>query len=233
MRKKRNKSIGILGGMGPDASIYFYKILIEKARRDFSVVKNEDYPDIILHSIPVPDFIIDQNRVDEALTLLKESTKHIAPFCSVLSIACNTAHLLLDELQSITDTPFISMIDEVVKSVYQAGYKRVGLLATPTTFRSRLYQNAFDRLNGAKVFVPIPSEIEELGSIVMATVGGDFSKTSVRVKAIADNLVTQGVEVIILGCTELPLVFPKNYRIPIISSLYTLATPCLHHYYQR
>ena len=233
MEKNLKKSIGVLGGMGPDASAYFYKILIDKARSNFHAVKNEDYPDIILHSVPVPDFITNQKHINKALSMLKESVKHIAPFCSVVGIACNTAHLLLDELQSIIDTPFISIIEETAKYIKKSGYKQIGLLATPTTFRLNLYQKAFKN-NGVRIFIPESSEIDELGKIVNAIVSGNFSKTTTsHIKKIADNLISRGAKAIVLGCTELPIIFPSNYQVPVVNSLDVLANRLLAYYYGR
>lgn len=57
-------------------------------------------------------------------------------------ISCNTAHILLDTLQSVSKVPFISMIDEIVKEVRRCGIKKVGLLASPTTFESGIFQKA-------------------------------------------------------------------------------------------
>lgn len=226
----RKKSIGILGGMGPDASAYFYELMIQKSRSDFHAVNNDDYPDIILHSVPVPDFISNQKYVKEALQMLQESTRHIAPFCSVMGIACNTAHLLLSNLQSETNVPFVSMIEETAKYLNKSGYKQIGLLATPITFQTKLYQKAL-YMNGVTVLTPDASGITELGHIVNSIVSGEFSESGAKTIKIADTLVARGAEAIVLGCTELPLVFSANYKRPIISSLDVLATSLLTQYY--
>lgn len=231
MAQKQNKTIGILGGMGPDATAYFYRLIIEKSRSDFGALHNDDYPNILIHSIPVPDFISNQEHLSEALTILEDSTANISNNCSIMCIACNTAHILIDKLQLKTKTPFISMVEETAKFINKSGYKKVGLLATPTTFQTELYQNAIN-INGAKVITPEPEEISELGIIVNDIIEGKFNQSKARIIAIADKLVSQGAQAIVLGCTELPLIFPKKYKIPVISSLEVLANSLLNYYYK-
>lgn len=229
--KKNKKSVGILGGMGPDASAQLYKIMIELARTKYNARENQDYPDILLHSVPVPDFITNKENVTEALKMLQKSVQQLGPLCEVLGIACNTAHLLLRELQSQTNTPFVSMIESTAEKVVMEGYEKIGLLATPTTFKSKLYQQALEK-HPVKVITPTDDQTNKLGDIVQAILAGDFEKSPKRLSAIADKLVDQGAEVVILGCTELPLVFPREYRIPVVSSLDVLADTLLGIYYR-
>lgn len=225
------KSIGILGGMGPDASVQLYQIMIELARSKFKAQENQDYPDIIIHSVPVPDFITNKQNVPVALAMLQKSVRQLGPTCGVFGIACNTAHLLLNDLRPQTDTPFISMIESTAKKVVNDGFKKIGLLATPTTFRSQLYQNALQQYD-VQVITPDDAQIDELGEIVQAILAGDFNQSPQRLVAIADVLVKQGAEVIILGCTELPLVFPSEFSIPVVSSLDVLADTLLERFYR-
>lgn len=224
-----HKSIGILGGMGPDASAALYTLLIEKARTDFGATRNEDYPDILLHSIPVPDFITNKDNVPAALAMLQASVRGLTPLCSCFGIACNTAHLLLSELQSETTVPFVSMIDAVAKEVKKKGYKKVGLMATPTTFRSHLYQKSLQ--TDCQVITPSEAQVDELGAIVNEILAGGFATTQSRLVEIADSLRAQGSEAIVLGCTELPLVFPHTYELPVLSSLDALSTALLSVFY--
>lgn len=67
------KTIGLLGGMGPEASGYMYKKLIEMSVSDFGAKNNDQFPEIILCSVPVPDFISDYKNKQKALNMLKES----------------------------------------------------------------------------------------------------------------------------------------------------------------
>ena len=92
----RKKAIAILGGMGPEASAYLYRVLIESSIKHFRARNNDDFPEILLYSIPVPDFISSDINRSEALKMLKERVKQINSLSiSSLCLACNTAHVLL------------------------------------------------------------------------------------------------------------------------------------------
>lgn len=228
-----NKSIGIIGGMGPEASGYLYSLLIDKAIRDFGAKNNDDFPEIILYSVPVPDFISNNNKKSIALDMLLDRVLLLNQTnISCLTIACNTAHVLLPELQEVSNVPFISMIDEVVKTVKKVGLKKVGILATPSTIRSKLYQKALEKQG----IVSVQPEIKEfpiLERSIRNVVGEKVSKNdSQSLIVLADKLSREGVEGIILGCTELPLIFPSKYSLPIYNSVEILAQSLLQDYYK-
>ena len=73
----RKRPIAIIGGMGPEASVYIYNLLIKQSIDLFGAVNNEDFPEIIIHSMPVPDFISSDERQDEALEMLKKRVTEI------------------------------------------------------------------------------------------------------------------------------------------------------------
>ncbi len=75
MMKNTKKAVAVLGGMGPDASARLYQRMIELAREEFGAKENEDYPEIILHSIPLPDFITQENKQKQSLTMLAEKVR--------------------------------------------------------------------------------------------------------------------------------------------------------------
>lgn len=151
---------------------------------------------------------------------------------SCLSIACNTAHIFLPELEKVSKAPFVSMIDEVVQKVHQDNRKRVGLLGTPSTIRYRLYQEALDEYK-IETIVPTEKQIDELERVIRNVLGGRITEEDrFSLRAIADTLKAKGVDSIILGCTELPLVFPKKYSLPVYNCLEILAMALLKKYYE-
>ncbi|MDO8570343.1 MAG: aspartate/glutamate racemase family protein [Candidatus Daviesbacteria bacterium] len=138
---KNNKIIGILGGMGPQASAHLVKLLVDKSAKEFKAKNCEDFPEIILDSMPHPDFIASRQNSKIVVEMLKERIKNMEKMnVSVFALACNTAHIMLNLLKVASKTPFISMIDEVVKQVEGMEIKKIGLLASPTTFKSGLFQ---------------------------------------------------------------------------------------------
>ncbi|MBI4080475.1 MAG: amino acid racemase [Candidatus Levybacteria bacterium] len=220
----KGQAIGILGGMGPEASVYLYRLLIEKAISDFGAKNNDDFPEIILHSIPVPDFISSDARKAEALQMLEERVRFLNNTnISCLAIACNTAHLLLPQLKNVSTVPFISMIDEAISVVEKDGMQTVGILGTPSTIRSGLYQHALIE-KGIATVEPEEKMPPVLERVIRNVIKGDILRSDAdALVTIANELKKKGAEGIILGCTELPLVFPNKYSLPVYNSITILA----------
>lgn len=227
------QAIGIIGGMGPQASSYLYNLLIKKAVESFGAKHGDEFPEIIIHSIPVPDFISNKGNQKTALDMLKRRVQmlnHLELSC--LSIACNTAHLLLPDLQTISKTPFLSMIDEVVRVVSKKKIQRVGLLGTPSTIKSGLYHRLFEE-HGIAVVQPEENQISVLERIIRNVIAGKILQSDAKkLVLIAYYLQEKGAEGIVLGCTELPLIFPKKNQLPVFSSLEVLALALLRKYYK-
>lgn len=230
---KNRKAIAVLGGMGPEASSYMYNSLINLAVSDFGAKNNDQFPEIILHSIPVPDFISSDKDKEKALVMLKKRVRELNKLdISCISIACNTAHILLPDLQKISRVPFISMIDEVLNKVITQKHKKIGIMGTPSTLKYKLYQKPLEKA-GIKVLIPTGDQIKTLESVIRNVIAGKLLKSDTqKLQKIADFLKAQGAEAIILGCTELPLVFPKKYSLPILNSTLLLSEALLRNYYK-
>lgn len=231
---KSKKAICILGGIGPQASLYMCKLLIEMSVKHFGVKNNEDFPEIILDSIPIPGFIANDYEKGIALKILKQKVIQLNN-CNILhfGIACNTAHILLNDLQAVSKTPFLSMIEEVVKQVNKDKIKKVGLLASPSTIKYNLYQEALKAINVATM-VPSDKEQESFETIVKNILE---EKVTIRDRRklllVANSFKKRGAQGIILGCTELPLLFPSKYILPVYNSVEILAMALLRKYYKN
>lgn len=225
--------ITIFGGMGPQASARMYQLLIEKSMKH-PKSQPEIFPHIILRSLAVPDFISSQERQKEAKqSMAREATRANNDDPIAIAIACNTGHLFANVITSRCHAPFVSMIEEVAQSVGRAGVKKVGLLASPTTIRTRLYASELERRHIVCV-EPSPEQARELEKIIRAVLAGKATADhSAKLLAIAESLVEQGAEAVILGCTELPLVFPKDKtNIRAFDSLDIVAERLIEIYYQ-
>ncbi len=226
--KESNKAIVILGGMGPQASIRLVEILIDKSIRDFGAKNPDEFPEIILDSIPIPDFISEPDNMRMAFRMLKERIRLIDnPKISAFAIACNTAHQMFDDLQSQTKTEIVSIIGEVTDQVNRKKISKIGLLASPSTIKSGLFNGSFRQLN-IEVIQPTEMQQKSLGKIIRKVIRGEILQSDrISLLLIADSLKRQGAQGIILGCTELPLIFPKGFKIPIFDSLDILANALL------
>lgn len=229
---KNKGAIVILGGMGPEASAKMLEVMISMATREFGAKNGQDFPEIIVDSVPIPDFISSKKSIALASKMLKTRVKRLATLdISCFAIACNTAHIMLDTLASVSTAPFISMIDATTQEVKKSEIKSVGVLATPSTIESGLYQKALQKL-GIKIILPSNEQISAMESIIRKVIAGkNTSGNPKRLAQIADSLKARGAQAVILGCTELPLLFPKDFTLPVFDSIEILSRTLLGNFY--
>ncbi len=219
--------------MGPQASARLYEMLIENTQKYTPALVDADYPEIVLLNIPVPNFISDSTNMPEAIKMLINRTKILENAgCVVNGIACNTAHILLPELQAATQIPFISIPVLAANIIKKQDMKRVGLLATPTTLASALCDEVVAK--NTVIVRPAKSMVMEIEVYIYKQLNNNlsgedrFQFTQLVDKFTADN----DLEAIILGCTELPLIYQKSGRSQTIDTLELLALALLENYYE-
>jgi aspartate racemase len=227
------KKIGIIGGVGPQATSYLYSKIISFSQELYMADDNDDFPHLIIESVPIPDFISDKSKVDTALNILKGTIKGFqSSNVDRICIASNTVHILLNDLAKETNIPFISMIDLVSKKCSDYGYKKVGLLATPVLTGSGLYDDAL-RMLGIELVKPEPNELLIVESIIRGVLAGHIPEDKkASYIELMNKLYSTGAEGIILGCTELPLAF--DYKVlgkRAINSDEVLAEGIVNYYY--
>lgn len=230
---KNKGAIAILGGMGPEASAKMLEVLVSMAAREFGAINGQDFPEIIVDSVPVPDFISNQGNLDFAAKMLTNRVMRLEVlniFC--FAIACNTAHIMLADLSKASTVPFVSIIDSVVDSVKAKGITKVALLASPNTINARLYQDALGK-SDIETIIPNPNDLVVIENIIRKVIAGNSTKAdSRRLGKIAKLFVAKGAQGIILGCTELPLVFPRDFPSPVFDSIEILSRRLLTNFFK-
>ncbi len=219
------KTAGVLGGMGPDATVDFMAkvIALTDAGRDQDHVRM-----LVDHNPHVPnrqDAILgDGGDPGPALAAMAAGLQ--ASGADFLVIPCNTAYVFEDAILAATHIPLISIIGVSVAAVQDrapdAG--RVGLLATDGCLRSGIYQAGLEEA-GLAAELPSAGELEELMTLVKAIKGGRHTGDTARaMAALAEALVSRGAAAIIAGCTEIPLVLNEGaVSVPLVSSTDALA----------
>lgn len=229
------KKIGIIGGVGPQATANLYKEIIEYSNSKYNAVNNNDYPRIVIESVPVPDFIRDKKTIEEAKRMLIDAGINlINAKCSTLAIASGTVHLLFDEIQNELQIEMISMIEAVVKFAVVKESNLLGIIATPTTINSKLFERKLNEQN-INVIKPSPDELEVIEIIIRQVLAGENSFTDKeKYRSIITRMLDTGADRIILGCTELPLAIHYNeYKDKIINAPKVLAEALVDYYYQN
>ena len=224
-------AIGIIGGMGPQASAQLLDLLVRKTPAHMPVKDDSDFPEIVLISIPVPNFVESKTNMEKAKRIVIDRTRLLEQaHCGVAGIACNTAHLFLPEVQRATTVPFLSMPKLVGEHIAKHGWCRVGLLATPNTLGSRLYDDVMP--NDVELIRPSHDVAESVETLILRMLSGKpLPSDRATLHAIARRFrAQQKLEAIILGCTELPLIFGETDDTTIIDTLAILADGLLTHH---
>lgn len=226
----------ILGGMGPQASTELLRLMTTKSIRDYEARANDDFPAIDLFSVPVPDFIgVDSSTRSTVFEMLLQRLRSASESEYVgFGIACNTVHLLADELAASTQIPFVSMISATIRRAKDQGASTVGILASPTTIQTGLYQQAAERF-GLETVLPQGCESEDIERAIRTVIAGDgLDMAKMQVETIAGRMLSEGADSVILGCTELPLLFDEPLKTRVyLSSLDALADELLRLYYEQ
>lgn len=225
-------AIGILGGMGPQASSRLYELLIEGTKDFNPAAFDNDYPAIVLLNVPVPNFLTSTKNMSIAKDMLIKATKILEDSgCTINGIACNTAHILLPELQAVTSVPFLSIPDLAADKIQQSGFKRIGLLATPTTLKSKLYDDAI--YGRAKLVRPNSEATKDTERFIYKQLNGEIGRKDRKEFRILVNsfMSEKKLDAVILGCTELPLVYGRTKDIKVIDTLQLLSDALLAKYF--
>jgi aspartate racemase len=218
--------VGILGGMGPAATADFYQKLV----RATPASNDQEHLRVVLISDPtVPDrsAAILGDGPDPTPWLLHGAHLLASVGAELIGVPCNTAHAFLAPVQEQTGLPIIHMIDQAVRAVLDVDPlpQRVGLLATTGTVRAGLYQDWFSRV-GVGVLAPTAGEQTELVTPAILAVKSrrrDADPVGMLAEA-GRRLERRGAQVLIAGCTEIPLVFDGRHSDrPVIDPTWALA----------
>lgn len=207
------KVIGILGGMGPDATADLYMKIIKLCQKKYGAKCDSDYPQIIINSIPAPQMIdgLDELKRTELFNILADGVKKLeSAGADFVITACNTICYFLPELRKEVSIPILSIIDETVKKNKEKKIKKVGLLATTTTVKEGIYEKKLEKF-GIKTVLPNKKSQVKVTEIIRKAIAGEKSKADRDIlKNIIKSLKAKRAEGVILGCTDLPLIIRRN-----------------------
>lgn len=221
--------------MGPFAGAEFCRLLLAKSSQNFGAKNGDEFPEIVLDSVPVPDFISDTKSLPEAKSMLISRVKKLNKFgCTTIAMVCNTGHVLFPELSKVSNAKMVSLINSVRDKVVAMQFRRVGLLATKTTVKSNLFKKAFAD-TGIEVVIPDEKTIDICEDVIRGVIANNVPSQSVNtmLEITRSFVKKQNLDGIILGCTELPLAFPKNELPNVVDCLDVLSDKLLEDFFEN
>ena len=223
------KIIGILGGMGPEATIDLFTKIV----RGTKVRKDQDHLRILIDNNPkIPNRTLAiQGKGPSPLPQLVQSARVLERAgADFIVIPCVTAHHFYDSLQRKVRIPIVHIVRETTRYLQDQfkGIDKVGLLATTGTLQSGLFQNAFA---DSKIELIVLSPDVQKSEVMEAIYGkegikaiGPSMKSKRLIRGASRTLIRQGAQAIIAGCTEVPLVLKDgDLPIPVIDPVTLLA----------
>jgi len=222
------KTIGILGGMGPEATAYFFELIIKNTQAEKD---QEQIPVIIYNNPKVPprtDAIL--KKGPSPLPLLLEGVRILSQAgADFIVMPCVTAHYYYHDIVRQEKIPFLNLLEETLSHVKKnlPALTRVGLVASTGTLHSRLFHETFTK-EGIEVIDPSKDEQEQVMEAIFGKQGIKAGFTSGPaqkiIQDISEKLIRRGAEGVIAGCTEVPLVLKQeDLPVPLIEPLRIMA----------
>ncbi len=213
------KTLGILGGVGPETTSKIYHSIIDLFRKN----KEDKYPSIVIYNLPFP-FAVEKEAIIEGvnshkmLPYLINGAKILEKSGASFGILpCNTLHKYIKEIRGAVKIPFLSILDEVVSQLKLMKVKSVGILATATTVKDKLYDDVLKK-HDVNILYPTKTEQDSINRIILDLVNNKRdSLQRQKIEMICSSLHRRGAKSILLACTDLQITtFSTN--IPILDT---------------
>ena len=214
------KKIGLIGGIGPESTIDYYRLII----RAFQDRKSADYPEILVYSANLSELLklMEEKRwADLTEWLLHKIEALRKAGAEFAAIGSNSPHVVFDAVKARAPLPLVSIVEAACNKAQGLGVKRLGLMGTGFTMQADFFQKPF-LAKGMRVVVPEPDDQKLIHRRLFTEIELGIIKDSTRQEllAVAKRMIDRhGIEALILGCTELPLILTKDeFGIPFLNT---------------
>jgi aspartate racemase len=206
------KKIGIIGGLGPEATMDYYKEIINAFKNESGDL---NYPEIIVYSVNMSEFLglMKEKKYDQVTTYLLEKIEGLKRAGAEFAVlSANTPHLLFDQLKEKSGIPMISIVEATCDECIKKGLKRTGLLGTGFTMDSSFFPDVLNR-HGIDVVMPDKVDKELINYKLFSEIELGIFKDDTRrmlIGIIEKMVQKQHIDSLILGCTEFPLILKES-----------------------
>lgn len=215
------KKIGMIGGCGPESTLEYYRLLIDRYRQ---LQGEGSLPEIFIYSMDLYVLInmFGQKRWDDLTEYLLKGIKILSKAGADFGfISANTPHIVFNKLKDLSPIHLISIVEETHKEAKKLGLQKVGLMGTSFTMQSDFFQEEFSK-DDIAIVMPIEQEQDFIQHKLMTEIelGKYYEITRKGLLAIIKRMIAKdSIEGLILGCTELPLILTKDeFGIPFLNT---------------
>ncbi len=223
-------TLGILGGLGPSSTVYFYELLTSLTMAN----SDQEHLDIVISSrATTPDrtaYILGKSETNPLDVMVLDAKKLEAFGVDAIAIPCNTAHFFYDAIAESVAVPVLNIISVTLENVKRSGGRTIGLLATEGTAKSQAYHMMAHKM-GLECIVPDEDEQKIISSIIYDDIKQGKKADIDKFMSVANSLLERGADRLILGCTELSLLCKENnFDERFVDSLHSLAVHCIEYF---
>ena len=215
------KTIGMIGGMSWESTLEYYRIVNEEVKDRLGGFHSAK---CVLYSVDFAEIekMQHENKWDEATKSMIDAAHRVERGGAEFILICtNTMHLMAEDVLKSVGIPLLHIVDVTAEEIKKKGFNRVGLLGTRFTMEHHFYKNRLKEKHGIKAIIPSEEERKIIHDILYNELClGDIKGSSrKKFRKIIENLVSQGAQGVILGCTEIPLIVDqKDYSIPLFDT---------------
>jgi len=215
------KTVGIIGGLGPETTSEFYLDLVFSCQR-----KDQTHrPSIVIASVPLPywieeEAILQNSGLERFLPFLTAEAERLEKSgADFIVMPCNSLHVFIKDIRKAVQVPVLSIIEETVKFLKKNNFNRVGIVSTSATIKNKLYEEAFKR---NKISYQTPDDFQQakLGKFILNLVNGQQNnKDREELVKIINDFEKKNVDCVVLACTDLQLLIPKHPTLRIFDTM--------------
>ncbi|MFA4975371.1 MAG: amino acid racemase [Candidatus Paceibacterota bacterium] len=215
------KTVGIIGGLGPETTAEFYLELVFSCQKLNKVHR----PEIIISSVPLPydiekDAIANGIGEERCVPFLLDAAKKLEKAgADFIVMPCNSLHTFIKEIRSAVKIPVLNIVEETTKFLKKENIVKVGIISTAITLNKKLYENSFVA-NGIKQITLDDFQQAKIGKIIHNLVSNRYdNKDREKLIEIINDFERKGVEYVVLACTDLQLLLPHHPKLKIYDSM--------------
>jgi len=206
------KKLGLVGGMSWVSTVDYYRFINEGINAKLGGL---NYAECIIYSVNFNAFVSNNTagKWDETFAILLNACRNLENAGADAIILCaNTAHAVADRLEAAINLPIIHIVTATAEAIKAAHLRKVGLLGTKFTMEMDFYKDKLSELG----IDPIVPATQESRDFIQNTLRDELGKGIIKEEtkrgylAIIDDLIAEGAEGIILGCTEIPLILSQD-----------------------
>jgi len=210
------KTIGLVGGMSWESTSEYYCIINEAIRDKLGGLHSAE---IVLYSVDFQGIeqLQHEGKWDEAANLMIDAARRVERGGADFVVICtNTMHKMANEVAANINIPLLHIADATAEKIVSLGFKKIALLGTKFTMEQDFYKGCLAKKHGLDVLIPDEAGRQVIHDIIYKELclGKTENSSREQLKVIIENLIDDGAQGIILGCTELPLLI-KQHDCPV------------------